>query len=368
MYYSRKRNSKKIFFVVTIIAACVFVAANFLIKQTPNEVTLAKVNGQKIFKSEVERKLHDIFDSESQTVKTPEINKLPKEVLEILIKEVYLEKELAKEAAKSKIAKNQEVLAKIADAKNKILRQAYINDLTKAEVNDASVNNKYLELSKELDGKKEYSISHIVVKTEETANKVLKELTSSKSTKFSDLAKKYSIDEESSNKGGSLDYILEDNMIKEIAEVATTLKINEVSKPIQTKFGWHLIKVSDVRDAQSLPFEAVKESIKNQLTQDVVNKINSKITNNAKIEILISLQEPDKADEAASEVVDPNAIVAEEEVAATQEASTEQASTEKEEATEKKSEVKTEEKKSKNDSKTKSDAKDKKTKSESKKN
>ena len=174
------------------------------------------------------------------------------------------------------------------------------------------MNNKYLELSKELDGKKEYSISHIVVKTEETANKVLKELTSSKSTKFSDLAKKYSIDEESSNKGGSLDYILEDNMIKEIAEVATTLKINEVSKPIQTKFGWHLIKVSDVRDAQSLPFEAVKESIKNQLTQDVVNKINSKITNNAKIEILISLQEPDKADEAASEVVDPNAIVAEE--------------------------------------------------------
>jgi peptidyl-prolyl cis-trans isomerase C len=368
MYYSRKRNSKKIFFVVTIIAACVFVAANFLIKQTPNEVTVAKVNGQKIFKSEVERKLHDIFDSESQTVKTPEINKLPKEVLEILIKEVYLEKELAKEAAKSKIAKNQEILAKIADAKNKILRQAYIDDLTKAEVNDASVNNKYLELSKELDGKKEYSISHIVVKTEETANKVLKELTSSKSTKFSDLAKKYSIDEESSNKGGSLDYILEDNMIKEIAEVATTLKINEVSKPIQTKFGWHLIKVSDVRDAQSLPFEAVKESIKNQLTQDVVNKINSKITNNAKIEILISLQEPDKADEAASEVVDPNAIVAEEEVAATQEASTEQASTEKEEATEKKSEVKTEEKKSKNDSKTKSDAKDKKTKSESKKN
>lgn len=368
MYYSRKRNSKKIFFVVTVIAACAFVAANFLIKQTPNEVTVAKVNGQKIFKSEVERKLHDIFDSESQAVKTPEINKLPKEVLEILIKEVYLEKELAKEVAKSKIAKNQEVLAKIADAKNKILRQAYIDDLTKAEVNDASVNNKYLELSKELDGKKEYSISHIVVKTEETANKLLKELTSSKSAKFSDLAKKYSIDEESSNKGGSLDYILEDNMIKEIAEVATTLKINEVSKPIQTKFGWHLIKVSDVRDAQSLPFEAVKESIKNQLTQDVVNKINSKITNNAKIEILISLQEPDKADEAASEVVDPNSIVAEEEVAAPQEASTEQASTEKEEATEKKSEVKTEEKKSKNDSKTKSDAKDKKTKSESKKN
>jgi len=368
MYYSRKRNSKKIFFVVTIIAACAFVAANFLTKQTPNEVTVAKVNGQKIFKSEVERKLHDIFDSESQAVKTPEINKLPKEVLEILIKEVYLEKELAKEAAKSKIAKNQEVLAKIADAKNKILRQAYIDDLTKAEVNDASVNNKYLELSKELDGKKEYSISHIVVKTEETANTVLKELTSSKSAKFSDLAKKYSIDEETSNKGGSLDYILEDNMIKEIAEVATTLKINEVSKPIQTKFGWHLIKVSDVRDAQSLPFEAVKESIKNQLTQDVVNKINSKITNNAKIEILISLQEPDKTDEAASEVVDPNTIVAEEEVATTQEASTEQASTEKEEATEKKSEVKTEEKKSKNDSKTKSDAKDKKTKSESKKN
>lgn len=368
MYYSRKRKSKKIFFIVTLVAAFAFVASSFFLKQTPNEVIVAKVNGQKIFKSEIERKLHDIFDSESKSVKTPEINKLPKEVLEILVKEIYLEKELAKEAAKSKIAKNQEVLAKIADAKNKILRQAYVEDLTKEEVSDASINNKYLELSKDLDGKKEYSISHIVVKSEETANKILKELTSSKSAKFSDLAKKYSIDEESSNKGGNLDYILEDNMLKEIAEVVTTLKVNEVSKPIQTKFGWHLIKVSDVRDAQSLPFEVVKESLKNQLTQDVVNKINSKITNNAKIEILISLQEPEKSDKVTSEAVEPAAPVAEE-AAASQESATEQNSEKdvadkKEEASEKKSE----EKKSKNDSKTKSDAKDKKTKSESKKN
>ncbi len=290
--YSRKKNSTKIFIVATIVAAAAFAASNYF-SNNLNEVVVAKVNDTKIFKSEIERRLRMVFDGQNQEIKIPEIDNLPKEVLEILIKEVYFDKELVREAKKSDLSKSKEINDKIADAKDKILRQAYVDSLIKQEISDKKINEKYVELSNELAGKKEYSISHLVTKSKEDAEKILKDLKSKKpSAKFSELAKKHSIDQESSTKGGELGYVLEDNMIKEISDVVVNLKNDEISNPVQTKFGWHLVKVSDVRDAKALPFESVKDNIKDQLTQDKLNEINSRITKDAKIQILIELKKP----------------------------------------------------------------------------
>lgn len=297
---SRKKNSTKIFIAVTLLAALIFGVSNYLVNKA-NEVVIAKVNDQKILKSEIERKLRSVFDSQNlgaqgQEMKVPEIDTLPKEVIEILIKEVYLEKELTKEAKKSKVSEDKEVKYKVADAQDKIVRQAYIDFLIKQEITEQKISDKYVELSNELAGKKEYLVSHIVVKTKEEADKILKDLKSKKSSpnKFSELAKKYSIDQESAEKGGELGYILEDNMIKEISDAVANLPKNEISNPVQTKFGWHLIKVSDIRDAKALPFESVKDNIRDQLIQDKINEINSKITKDAKIQLLIELKGPEQ--------------------------------------------------------------------------
>jgi peptidyl-prolyl cis-trans isomerase C len=304
--HSRKKNSTKIFIAVTIVAALIFAASSYFMS-TNNDVVIATVNNQKIFKSEVERKLRNVFEGQqsfggqSQDVKIPELETLPKEVIEILVKEVYLDKELVKEAKKSKIANSKEIQDKVTDAKNKILRQAYIDSLVKSEVTDQKVSDKYAELSNELTGKKESSISHIVTKSKEDAEKVLKELKAKKGLKFSEAAKKYSIDQDSAEKGGDLGYILEDNMIKEISDAIADLKQDEISNPIQTKFGWHLVKVVDIRDAKALPFEAVKDNIRDQLLQDTMSEVNSRITKDVKIKILITLKEPAEPKEEKAE-------------------------------------------------------------------
>jgi peptidyl-prolyl cis-trans isomerase C len=391
MYYSRrKKRAKKIFVTFTLLAALIYAASAILNAETSHDFSgpvVAKINDEKIFKSEVEGKLHDIFDNGNQSIETPEIQNLPKEVLEILVKEIYLEKKLSQKAEKSAISSNPAVLDKISNAKNKILRQAYIDKLVAAEVTIEKINDKYLELSKELDGKKEYLISHIVVETEDKAEEIAKKLNSSKELdkKFSELAKKYSLDKDSADKDGSLDYVLENNMIQEIAAVVPTLQIGKISKPIQTKFGWHLIKINDSRNAQAAPFEEVKNNIKNQLTQDVINEINSKITNNAKIEILITLQEPKKEppeevviDEEEEEDKEALAKAAEEEDAA--EKAAEEAEKKKQEDKEKaekkakakaeskaKAKAKEKSKQSENKSTKKSDEQDKKPEPETKK-
>jgi peptidyl-prolyl cis-trans isomerase C len=322
-YPSRKKKSKKLFVVATIAAACIFSGSYYVLTNTSSDEVVAKINGQKIYKSEIELRLHDVFEGQSGSANSPELSKLPKEIIEILAKEVYLEKELTKEALRSDAVKTPEVKEKIADSKNKILRQAYIDSIIKKEITDDKINNKYLELSKELEGKKEYQIFHIVVKTKEEAEKIAKELKYKRSpSKFAELAKKYSIDQETATKGGEIDYTLEDSMIKEIAAVVTSLEKDQISDPIETKFGWHLVKVGDVREAKALSFESVKDNIRDQLIQDRVNEINNKIINNAKVQILIQLSQIEKSkvadaapqdvsmDAAPEEKADPNVKVA----------------------------------------------------------
>lgn len=285
--YSRKKNSTKIFLALTIVVAVAFGITQFFLKQKERGDVVAKINGEKIYKSQIEQKLVGILSSQGQEAKTPEIDNLPQEVIEILAKEIYLEEQLTKIAKKSDAAKSKEVQARINDIQGKILRQAYVDSIIKNEITEEKINDKYAQLTNELAGKKEYLVSHLIVKTKEEAEKISKDLTAKKALRFSDAAKKYSLDKESSDKGGELGYVLEDNIIKEISEVVTKLKKDEISAPIQTKFGWHLVKFSDVRDAKALPFESVKDNIREQLIQDRLNEINSKIIKDAKIEILL---------------------------------------------------------------------------------
>lgn len=296
--YSRRKNSTKIFAITAIFAAIIFIASNHFLNKS-REIVVAKVNGEKIFKSEIETKLHNVFDGQKQETQLPEIDSLPKEVIEILAKEIYFDKQLTKEAKKSKAAKTPEIEAKINDTRDRIIRQAYIDSVIKTEINDEAVSEKYTELSDSLVGKKEYLIAHIVVKNKEKAEEILKELKSKKSSanKFSELAKKYSIDQESAANGGNLGYIVEDGIIKEIANVLVNLKKDEVSNPIETKFGWHLIKLLDIRDAKALPFESVKDNIRDQLIQEKISDINSKITKDIKIKILTKTKETTKESE-----------------------------------------------------------------------
>lgn len=298
-HYSKKKNSIKIFAVVALVAALIVFISTYLFS-TKSEMVVAKINNHKIYKSELETKLRSIFESQNfgkESLEIPEISALPKEVIEVLAKEVYLEKELTKQAAKSSAAKSKEIKSKILASKDRILRQAYIDSVIKEKVNDDTIRAKYNELNDSIKGKKEYSISHIVTKTKEEADKIVKELNAKKAPKFADLAKKYSIDQDSAKSGGSLGFIVQDNMFKEISDVLVTLKKDQISQPVQTKFGWHVIKFSDVREAQSLPFESVKDNIREQLLQETINEINSGIIKDAKVEVLIKVKEPKTSEE-----------------------------------------------------------------------
>jgi len=307
------KTSTKIFAISTIIIAAI-ITSSFFIMQNNEKVIIAKINNTKIYKSEVQEKLDKIFSSQNfngKDTKSPAITSLPAKVIKILVKEIYLEKEILRKAAELKITQIAEVKEKIEESRNQIIRQAYIEEVAKKEVTDEDVLEKYATLSDDLKGKKEYLVYHIVTKTEKDSWQVRKELRKGKYENFDKVAKKYSIDTNSAENGGKLGYVLEDNIIEEVAKVITKLKLNYVSKPIKTKFGWHTIKVTEIRDAKPLPFEQVKENIANGLKQEAINNVNTKITKDIEINLLIDL--PDSEKEKKSEKEGKESDVKEEE-------------------------------------------------------
>ncbi|PGB02316.1 peptidylprolyl isomerase PrsA [Bacillus toyonensis] len=111
--------------------------------------------------------------------------------------------------------------------------------------------------------KPEIKASHILVKDEATAKKVKEELGQGKS--FEELAKQYSEDTGSKEKGGDLGYFTAGKMVKEFEDAAYKLKKDEVSEPVKSQFGYHIIKVTDIKEQK--PFDEVKGDIKKELVQ-----------------------------------------------------------------------------------------------------
>lgn len=112
--------------------------------------------------------------------------------------------------------------------------------------------------------KPEIKTSHILVKDEATAKKVKEELGQGKS--FEELAKQYSEDTGSKEKGGDLGFFGPGKMVKEFEDAAYKLKKDEVSEPVKSQFGYHIIKVTDIKEPEK-SFEQSKADIKKEIVQ-----------------------------------------------------------------------------------------------------
>jgi len=280
----RKINQKKKLILssiaLTAVVGSLLVASIGFLKRK-NDTVIAKINGEKIYRSEVEKKLKAMIPQDSEA----NLEKLPKEILEILVKDIYVGKEIDKKVAASKIAKRKDVKEKIEEYSKKIARQEYLDSIIKEKITPEAVKNKYVELVNELSGKREIHLRYILTKTEDDAKKAHKELKSGKS--FAEVAKKYSIDESSAKNGGDLNYILEDNLGKEFFDIISPMKKGQISAPIKTTYGWNIFKVENFRNAEAGSFESIKASLEEQMKKEEVKKLFVDISESSKVEILI---------------------------------------------------------------------------------
>ena len=188
------------------------------------------------------------------------------------------------EAQKQGLDKDPDFKTSSELANRKMLVNVFLQDFMKKNpVTEADTKAAYEDYKKEL-GDKEYSARHILVKTETEAKDVLAQL--KKGDDFAKVAKEKSLDPGSKEKGGDLGWFSPAGMVKPFSDAVTSLKKGETtSAPVQTQFGWHVIKLVDTRAAQVPSYDKVKEGLERTLQQRKLEKMMIGLKEKAKIDV-----------------------------------------------------------------------------------
>jgi peptidyl-prolyl cis-trans isomerase C len=242
---------------------------------TPAPPPVATIDGTPISRTEYDIYLKSLLQGRPTTELTPEQRA---QVLDELISMQLLSSQAAKDA----VEKDPDVAARLDVVRMRVLAdsesQKYLKD---KEPTDAELHAEYDTAIAAMD-KTEYHARHILVPTKEQADQVIKKIKGG--AKFDEVAKAQSTDGSKAN-GGDLGWFTLTRMAKPFGDAVKTLKKGEMTQePVQTQFGWHVIKLEDTRETAPPPFEQVKQQVNNGVVQKKLQAYVDSLKKNAKIE------------------------------------------------------------------------------------
>jgi peptidyl-prolyl cis-trans isomerase C len=186
-------------------------------------------------------------------------------------------------ADKKNLADNPDFKRRLAFLRNKLLMGYELQQEAKTALTDEALHQTYDEAVKSMAGQEEVRARHILVQGEDEAKAILEQL--KKGADFATLAKEKSKDPGAAD-GGDLGYFTKDQMVPEFADVAFKMYPGQLSNPVKTQFGWHVIKLEDKRTKQPPEFEKVKDQIEAYLVRKAQTDFIAKLRQNAKVERL----------------------------------------------------------------------------------
>lgn len=216
----------------------------------------AVVNGKAIPKAKLDSLLRNAGD--------PNNAELRKRAREMLIDRELL----TQEATKRGVTQRDDVQEQIEQARLNVIVAALFEDYIKREgASDAELRAQYDKIKTQFGNGKEYRARHILVEKESEAKALISQLKGGAS--FEELAKKSSKDPGSGANGGDLDWANPNGFVPEFSAAMTGLTKGKMTEtPVKTQFGWHIIKLEDVRDAKMPSFEELKPQLLQMMAQD----------------------------------------------------------------------------------------------------
>ena len=190
---------------------------------------------------------------------------------------------LAQAAEQQRLGDKPEVQHQVAFERNKVLMEALLRNAGKAALTDDAMHKVYDEAVKKMTSEEEVHARHILVASEDEAKAIEAQLKGG--ADFAAIAKEKSKDPGAAN-GGDLGYFTKDQMVPEFAEAAFKLDKGQISDPVHTQFGWHIIKVEDKRIKPTPTFDQVKGQIENFVTHRAQAELVDNLRKSAKIERL----------------------------------------------------------------------------------
>jgi peptidyl-prolyl cis-trans isomerase C len=238
---------------------------------------IAKVNGVEIRQSDLALAEEDLGQGVPQQVQ----GDAKRDYLIAYLTDLIL---VAKAAEGKKVQDTPEFKSRTAFTRNKLLMELLLQQEGKAALTDKAIKAVYDDAVKQMSTDQEVRARHILVPTEKEAQAILEEL--KRGTDFAELARQKSKDPGAAAEGGDLGYFTKDQMVPEFSEVAFKLNKGELSDPIKTQFGWHIIRVEDKRSKRPPDFADVKDQVETYVIRRAQTELITKLRQGAKIERL----------------------------------------------------------------------------------
>jgi peptidyl-prolyl cis-trans isomerase C len=265
------------FFLIALLVSCSQKAG-----QQSQGSFVAKVGNDVITKAEFEQELNSLPDYAKQMFEGDAGR-------EKFLDEVIKKDILYQEALKKGIDKDPDFKSKLEEFKKLTLASMLLEKeiMSKDKVSDQEVKDYYDKHKEEFTTTSQIRASHILVKTEAKANEVLARL--KKGEKFEEIARKESLDAKSAANGGDIGYFSRGMLVPEFERAAASLKVGELSAPVKTPYGYHIIKVTDKKAGPVIEFDRVKDVIFQRLSGErqkaAFDNYISELRKNYKVEI-----------------------------------------------------------------------------------
>ena len=234
---------------------------------------LATVDGMEITDDDVQVALEDLGPTLPQQIEGPQREAY---VLDYLI-DLRL---VARKAAAEKMGESPDAARRLAYYRDKVMMETLLGKVAKDGATDAAMKQVYDEAAAKQTSEEEISARHILVPTEDEAKAAFKRVKGGEN--FAKVADEVSKDPGS--KGGDLGWFTKDRMVPEFGDAAYKLKKGEISDPVKSQFGWHVIKLEDRRRKPFPSFEEVKTQVAQYVAQKSQSELIMKLREGAKID------------------------------------------------------------------------------------
>ncbi|MCY1704632.1 peptidylprolyl isomerase [Pannonibacter sp. SL95] len=258
-----------------IAATALTLSAASLSAQAPGDV-VAKVGDTVITEADIAFAARDLGQ---------ELQRFPPAQWRSILTDVLVDMTLlAKEAEKEGLQKDEDFQRQVKFLTTQALRNAYVSQKLEASITEAELKAAYDAELANFKGEEEVRARHILVKTKEEAEKLIKDLDGG--ADFAELAKANSSDG-SAAAGGDLGFFGKGRMVPEFETAAFALEPGKYTKePVQSQFGWHVLKLDEKRIQPAPAFEDVQDGLRNKLMRDRYTKLMTDLKAAHKVEIV----------------------------------------------------------------------------------
>ncbi len=265
------KENKKMIFIVMILTVALAAVLSFVVVQ---DNAVAKVNGESISKDELYNEMAELYGASTvEQIITEKIMAAEAKNQKISISESEINTEVDKlkesyggdDVFEQVLQTNNTTLEQVKkDLKDYLIIQKLMEPLI--EITDEEMQTYFDENKESFAEAEQVKASHILVEDEATAMEIKAKLDAGED--FAELAKEFSTDEGSKENGGELEFFSKGTMVAEFEDVAFTLPVNQISDPVKSEYGYHIIKVEEKKEAKEANFEDSKQEIKDALFEE----------------------------------------------------------------------------------------------------